>query len=92
MLSLNSHSLFQNSKVAVTGIDLPGRYLGMLIMAVRVVMVMVRQEVDIDLTPFRTPMLSRLPAGSALPAHNLPNFSKIPPDHSRCLQIENLGS
>ena len=59
---------------------------------VMVMVDMVRLEVDIDLTPFRTPMPSRLPAGLALPAHNLPNFSKIPPDPSRCLQIENLES
>ena len=73
------------------------RLLRMLVMAIRMVMVMevkdmVRLELDIDLTPFRTPMPSRLLAGLDLPAHKLPKFSKIPPDPSRCLQIENLGS
>ena len=53
---------------------------------------MVRLDLDIDLPPFRTLMPSRLPAGLALPAHNLPNFSNIPQDPSRCLQIENFGS
>ena len=63
---------------------------GVLIMAVRVVML--RMELDIDLSPFRTPMPSRLPAGLGLPAHKLPKFSKIPPDPSRCLSNVNLGS
>ena len=73
----------------------------MFITAIRMVMVivmvmvmkdMVRLELDIDLTPFRTLMPSRLLAGLALLAHKLPKFSKIPQDPSRCLQIENLGS